>query len=98
MHLDWSAVLTVVVAVAVAILRQAIATPSDSERAQHLQTLADDAAAVVLNLDASRPAADMVKDVVAKVAASPSVPTQNPQRIEAAATAALVRLGKVNAK
>lgn len=89
-HIDWNAVLTFVVGLAVVIIRQAVNTPSDAERAQQLRHLADDAAAVVLSISPGTPYETRVKDVVARLA--PTAPTSNPLKVRDAAVAALVRL------
>jgi len=92
-HIDWNMVLSAVVAIATVVVRHAIVTPSDQERAALLRHLADDAAAVIVNLNPTAPWAQKVKDVVARLSAGGASPTANTQKIESAATAALVRLG-----
>jgi hypothetical protein len=94
MHLDWNAILTVVVAIATAVIHHAIKTPKDHEKASLIATLADDAAAVVLALNPNAPWAQLVKDVVNKLKGAATTPTANNLTLETAATAALVRLGK----
>lgn len=94
LHFDWNAILTVVVTVAAGMIRHAIKTPKDVDRARLLTLLADDAAAVVVNLAGDAPWAQLVRDVVNRILGHVELPTQNRAAIEAAATGALTRLGK----
>lgn len=98
LHLDWNAILVIVVGALGAILRQAIVTPSDSDRAHLITRLADDAAAVVLNLNPKADWAQMVRDVIAKLAANPATATENSHVLESAAIGALSRLGQGSTK
>lgn len=94
MHLDWNAVLTLVVAVATVFINHAVRTPKDHERASLIATLADDAAALVLSLNPNASWVQLVRDVVNRLKGIASTPTANNLTLETAATAALIRLGK----
>jgi len=74
-----------------------VKTPKDHERAQLLTTLAESAAAVVVNIvPAGTPWAQLLQQVVARIAAESTVPTDNQKKIENAATAALAKFGKTS--
>lgn len=92
MHFDWNMLLSVLVIVGTGIIHAAIRKPSDVDRARLIATLADDAAAVVVDLSGNAPWASLLRDTIARLTSL--VPGENGQAIERAATAALVRLGK----
>lgn len=90
-NIDWNAVLTIVVALATAILRQAIKTPTSAARAQKIKILADDAAAMAID---SYPNADWAKQLQAVIERlGASLPDIDGSVLESAATGALTRLG-----
>jgi len=92
----WNALLGLVIAGVGLLIRRSIKTPRDSERALLLAALANDAAAVVVNLTPTATWAQMVRDIVARLASESTVPTSNRSKLETAATAALVRLGRTD--
>lgn len=99
MHIDSntvSMILTGIVTILGLWIRHAVVTPSDHERATLLATLANDAAAVVVNLNPGAPWATMLSDVVRKLASNAATPTSNASTLNAAASGALARLGKTN--
>jgi hypothetical protein len=93
-HWNWNAILTVVVAVLGGLINHSVKTPKDHDRALQVSLLADDAAAVVLALNASAPWAQLVTDTVNRLKAAAGIPTTNLTALEQAATGALMRLGK----
>jgi len=76
------------------IILRVLKTPKDNERAALLTTLANSAAANAVNLMPDRPWAELLQATVQRLAAESTVPTHNTQKLETAALAALVRLGK----
>lgn len=87
-------VLGIVVTILAGIIAHAVKTPKDHERAALLATLAEAAAAVVVNLMPNAKWTDLLQAVIQRLSGAASVPTKNQQVISAAATAALVKLGK----
>lgn len=77
------------------LIQRSIKTPKDHERATLLTTLADDAAAVVVNVSGNAPWSQLVRDTVSRL--DPKRTTNNILKLEQAAIAALVRLGKTQA-
>jgi hypothetical protein len=94
--LNPNSILDLIVMIAVVVLRQAITTPSAAHKAALIAQLADDAAAVVLNLNPNASWDQKLLDVIARLKAASSLPTDNSHVIETAATGALVRLGHSN--
>lgn len=92
--LDINSVLDLAVIVLGFFIHHAVRKPKDNERADLIRRLADDAAAVVLNLMPNASWAQILAQVVAKLNAAEAAPTGNAKVVEDAATAALVRLGK----
>ena len=93
---NWvSPLLQILVPILLGLIYHGVKTPKDSERAQLLTTLAESAAAVVVNVVPPGTAwAQLLQQVIAKVAAESTVPTDNQKKIEAAAVTALTKLGK----
>ncbi len=69
------------------------AKPTDAERAALLNDLADGAAAFVISAWPKKPWADLVAEVIKRLAQAKSVPTKSTLALENAANAALIRLG-----
>lgn len=89
-----SSLLSVVVGIVGLLIRRAIKTPSDAQRAALIATLADDAAAVILDIAPNLPWAQMVADVVGMLRRETTTPTGNTEVLRRAAIGALARLGK----
>lgn len=85
--------LTLVVGFLALLIQRSIKVPRDAARAQLLAALANDAAAVVVNLNPDAKWAQKVRDVVQRITANSTSPTTNAVILERAAAAALVRLG-----
>jgi cytochrome bd-type quinol oxidase subunit 1 len=86
---------SLIVAAVMAWVGHTVKTPKDHERAALLATLANDAAALIVALNPTAEWSHLVQQVVQRLASASTVPTANTQTIEAAAKAALVRLGKL---
>ncbi len=93
MHWDWNAILSVVVAIAAAVLRAAIVTPKAHDVAAKIRHLADDAAAVIVIAAPNAEWASKLKAVVDRLSAA--LPDVDDSVLESAATGALTRLGQV---
>jgi hypothetical protein len=91
MHWDWNAILGIVVAIAAAVLRQAIVTPKAHDTAAKIRNLADDTAAVILLAVPDADWAQKLKAVVNRLGAL--LPKVDRSVLEHAATGALSRLG-----
>lgn len=76
-----------------ALIAHTIRKPKDLERAQHLDTIARGAAALVLSLNPDKPWARLLEDTVKQISAAAGLPTQNGKAIERAAAGALAGLG-----
>lgn len=90
-HWDWNAVLSVVVAIAVGVLRVAIVAPKAHDVAARLRHIADDIAAAVQVAAPNAPWADKVSAIVAKL--DTILPNMDGDVLERAAVGSLARLG-----
>lgn len=95
-HWDVKTVIDLLILVVGGIITHSIKTPKDHERAKLLTTLAESAAAVVVNLMPNADWTTLLKSVVARLAAESTLPTKNTVKLENAAVTALVKLGKTN--
>ena len=93
MHWDWSALLSVVVAIAAAVIRHSIVKPKDHELASQIRHIADDVAATIVT---SAPKAAWAAQLAAIISALEAMlPDLNADVRERAATGALARLNLV---
>jgi hypothetical protein len=96
--MNWSNVLGPLVGLVATALGGWIATritaPKDHDRAALLSRIAEEAAALVYSLNPNAAWADMLRDVVARIASAAGLPTSSAQAIENAAASALIKLGK----
>jgi hypothetical protein len=96
MHWDLGTILQGAAVVALWLIHHSIKKPSDHERASLLAHLANDAAAVVLNLNPGATWAKMVSDTIAMLTREDATPTTDTDTLAKAAKGALARLGKTN--
>lgn len=94
MHLDVNGIINLVILILGGVIAHAVKTPKDHERAHLLTTLAESAAAVVVNVMPNAEWPKLLEAVIARLGAESTLPTKNVSKLENAATAALVRLGK----
>jgi hypothetical protein len=75
-------------------LGRRIITPTDAQRAAHLDKIASGAASLAVSMFPNQPWAILLENTVKQIAAAAGVPTANRDAIQRAAAAALTALGK----